>query len=116
MSLINKIFHDEEPTMSNHACSAILRLYFVGETTRPQTITDLETILTRQQGGSAYTLGPLEKNQIDEWKAHYDGLPNTNQQQFWLLNLESTMILAEYGPGVILTKPKFKTINGLTTN
>lgn len=115
MSLINKIFQDEDPVALSHTMSGILRLYFVDETTRAQTITDLETMFTDVQG-SAYTLGPLERNQLDEWKAHYDGLSNDNQRQFWLLNLESTIILASSGAGVYLTKAAFKTINGLTTD
>lgn len=101
--------------MPNHTLGALLRLWFVGETTRPQTITDIETILTQQQG-SPYTLTAPEANQLDEWKAHYDSLSPANVKQDWMANLEGTLILAEYGIDVLLTKPKFKEINGLTTD
>ena len=116
MSLIGKIFHDEEPNMDNHSFAALLRLWFAGETTRPQTITDIETLLTENNGGQAYTLTGGEKNQLDEFKAHYDGQPNANSKQDYVAILEGSMILAEHGSGVLLTKPKFKTINGLTTD
>lgn len=115
MSIINKIFHEEEPVANNHAMAAMLRLWFAGETTRPQTITDIETMLTDQQG-PPYTLTAPEATQLDEWKAHYDGLSPTNAKQDWMDILEGTLILAEAGAGTYLTKAKFKSINGLTTD
>jgi len=115
MSIINKIFHEETPTSTNHTLAALLRLWFAGETTRAQTITDIETMLTAQQG-SPYTLTAPEATQLDEWKAHYDGLSPTNTKQDWIDILEGTLVLAEAGAGTYLTKPKFKSINGLTTD
>ena len=79
-----------------------------------QTITDVETMLT-DSGGAPYTLTVPETNQLDEFKAHYDGQPNANARRDYIAILEGTLVLAEEGAGVYLTRPKFKTINGLIT-
>ena len=115
MSLINKIFGTETPTLSSHEFSAILRLYFQGKTVLNKTRTDVETLLTSNNNGVSYTLTQGEKDQIDEFKTHYDDQPNTNAKQDYIDILESTMVLANHGLGVMISRAKFKEFNGLTT-
>ena len=115
MSLIQKIFHNEVPAADSHALSAILRLLFRDEIVKSKAITDIETMLTANNGGVAYTLTAGESNQVDEFEAHYDGQPNANSKQDYLAILEATFVLAEHGVGTYLAIPKFKSINGLVT-
>lgn len=106
MTLVDRIFWEDEPTASNQVLAAIMRLWFVGHTTRAQTITDLEILFVA-------TLTPAEKATLDEFKANYDG-KTTAQKGQYMDTVHSTMVLAEYGKGAFLTKPKFKEINEIT--
>ena len=116
MSLINKIFHNDTPPMSSHILGGLLRMYFIGEVGKSTTLNRIETMLTNNNSGTAYTLTTTEKDQIDEFKAQYDGKSTDAEKAEYLSVLESTMILAEHGLGTYLSKPQFKNVNGLTTD
>ena len=115
MSLISKIFHEESPVASNHTLAAILRLLFRDEIVKNKAITDIETMLTANNNGVAYSLTAGELSQLDEFESQYDS-QNAAGKQDYLAILEATLILAESGTGTYLARPKFKTINGLTTD
>jgi hypothetical protein len=100
MPLIDRVFHDDpDPTrwVANHSFSATLWFWARGEVTRAQVI-------------SAFNMTTEDEVQLDELKAHYDGLP-TNEKTRFHSDLEAAGVLAETG---LITKTLYKSFLGLT--
>ena len=118
MSLISKIFHEETPVATNHTLAALITLWLAGDTpSKANTVGDIETMFTQNNNGQAYTLTAGESNQLDELENHYNNvLGNKNARQDYLSKIERVFILAEHGTGVLIARPKFKTIIGFTTD
>jgi hypothetical protein len=111
MSLIEKIFREEEPFIPVHDFGAILRMAFLGLITPTAAITAVETMLTRSNNGVSYQLTAAERTQLANAKAHYDG-KILRLQQDHLDVIHSILILAANGRDVYLSEQQLVAIVG----
>ncbi len=114
MSLVRKAFNEEQPTINVHVFCSVLRLWFTEAVpSRQNAINDLNTMFSRN-AGEPYVMNQREEDQVDEYRTHYDGLPNAAARRDYLHQFESSHILAAPGAGIYIAKEIFRSLNGLS--
>ena len=97
MALVDKVFHDDPATaVSNHAFSAALYMWSLGE-------------ITRQNVIDAFNLTVTDEIQLDQLAVYYTGLSAADKQEYHS-RVEAAGILAE---GAYITKAKYQSLLGL---
>ena len=104
MSLIDRIFHDDDPAdpeglrhINNHALSGAVWFWATGKITRAQVV-------------SSFNMTAEDEVQLDQIEAHYIALPADEKRSFHSdMDAAGTLVDCQK-----LTKPQYRALLGLT--